>query len=559
MRGFRLTTPPRMGFNLKILLTLSAILLGFAVASGLTFSLIQRQDIKNHLCQQGKLMVVMLSGALQSGLFFEDHASIDQAVKTLLAQHLHKDLQAVAVYDAKDGVILRQIEANTSDPANAKLIGPMATALASFHQKTAQKEIWESNDLLIFTTPVSVVSSQRNDEALYFDTDKGPQTRNIIGYAQLVLGKHQFYEESAKTVLRTMALTISFLLIALAATYMLTRVTLAPLKRLIDTIRTREGGQETAEPDEVGLLGDAFSRLVDGLENAFATIHDLKDSLEVTVEERTVELSQALTELRETHIQLAQSEKMVAIGRLVAGIAHEINNTTNFVSGALPPLRKRLIELEGLFSSPEREQPNVERCTAIFASINTLMENINEGARRTNKIMGDLKSFSRPVNEEPAPVDINHCLTTTCSLAYPEFKYRIELTLDLAENLPLVEGAQGQLNQVFMNLLLNAMQAQPGNGTILIRTWFAEDKVHVLIRDSGHGIPADVIDRIFEPFFTTKKVGKGTGLGLSISYGIIKKHQGEILVRSEPGSGTEFEIILPLKRQQELPNTQEGA
>lgn len=109
-----------------------------------------------------------------------------------------------------------------------------------------------------------------------------------------------------------------------------------------------------------------------------------------------------------------------------------------------------------------------------------------------------------------------------------------------------------------MNLLLNAMQAQHQQGTLLIRAWSTEKQVHIMFRDSGHGISPEAMDRIFEPFFTTKEVGKGTGLGLSISYGIIKKHHGEIQVRSEPDSGAEFEIILPLKRQEELSTTQEG-
>jgi signal transduction histidine kinase len=249
---------------------------------------------------------------------------------------------------------------------------------------------------------------------------------------------------------------------------------------------------------------------------------------------------------------------MVAIGRLVAGVAHEINNTTNFVSGALPPLRKRIDELEKISLAMETTRPDPATCATLFSRIHQLLENISEGARRTNKIVGDLKTFARPADEEPAPTDINQCLQTTCSLAYPEYKHRIELTLELACDLPLVQGVQGQLNQVFMNLLLNAVQAQPGIGAILIRTWATEDAVHVLIHDNGPGIPAHLIDRIFEPFFTTKEVGKGTGLGLSISYGIIKKHQGQILARSEPGQGTEFEITLPLRRRHRPSTTGEN-
>jgi signal transduction histidine kinase len=544
----------RMGLNLKILLTLSVILLGFAIASGMVFNVLQRRELKSHLDQQGVLMVTMLSGSLQPGIYFEDQAGMNQAVKTLLSLKLHKDLEAVTVYDVNDGILLRQILNKTEgQPEPPRLVGPMAKALSSLHHNPEQGKIWESDDLIIFTAPVSVVSREQSNESLFFETSKDIQPRTVIGYSQLVLSKSQFNQAVKKTVFQTMALTILFLLISMAATYLLTKETMTPLKRLINTIRAR-GDQIELASDEVGFLDDTFSRLVDDLEKAFSTIHSLKDGLEETVTERTRELKQALTELQETHMQLAQSEKMVAIGRLVAGVAHEINNTTNFVSGALPPLRKRITEMELMAHEFEQEGAAREQCKALFTSVNMLLDNISEGARRTNKIVGDLKSFSRPVDEEPGPVDINQCLRTTCSLAYPEYKHRIELKLDLAEDLPPVEGSQGQLNQVFMNLLLNAVQAQSEQGTILIRTRLAVDQVHILFRDNGPGIPDEIINQIFEPFFTTKKMGKGTGLGLSISYGIIKKHQGEILVRSEPGQGTEFEIILPLRRQENILN-----
>jgi signal transduction histidine kinase len=546
-----------MGLNLKILTTLSLILLGFAVTAGIAFNMIQRRELKSYLLQQGDLMVTMLSGSLQSALFFEDRAAIDQAVQNLLSLNIYQEHKVVTVYTTKDEILLRQFPHKTdSHQKFPDMDTPMATALSFFHLDPVQKKVWENDEMIIFTTPISVVTNLQSNESLFFDTENKGQARTVIGYAQLAIIKCQFEREVNKSVLQTTLLTILFLLISLAATYMLTRETMTPLQRLIDTIRARNGQTEEG-PDEVGLLGDTFSRLIVDLEKAFMTIQNLKDGLENTVTERTHELSQALNELQETHVQLVQSEKMVAIGRLVAGVAHEINNTTNFVSGALPPLRRRLGELEGLLLGPAGERPDKEQCAAIFKNISMLLDNVSEGARRTNKIVGDLKNFSRPVDELPRPVDINQCLRTTSALAYPEYKHRLELHLELAEELPPVEGVEGQLNQVFMNLLLNAVQAQPEQGTILIRTWQAADGIHILFHDNGPGIPAGVINHIFEPFFTTKEIGKGTGLGLSISYGIIKKHQGTILVRSEPGQGAAFEITLPLKRQQGSPFIEE--
>jgi len=540
----------RMGLNLKILAALALILLGFAVTSGAAFSFIQRQELKKHLHQQGKMLVTMLSSSLQSGLFFADLSVMEEAVTTLLSLKTHEDLKAVAVYDIKDELLLRRLFFDNDSPSDpATLASPMTSALSAFRSNPDSNKIWENKELIIFTEPVTVAASQHDGESLFFETPDKTQARTVIGCTQLAMNKTAFDKAASSTVLQTAALTILFLIISLVATYMLTREAMMPLQRLVDTIRARQGltGQE---PDEVGLLDATFSQLIGELDRAFVTIQTLKDGLEETVNERTLQLSRALAELRETHMHLAQAEKMAAIGRLVAGVAHEINNTINFVSGALPPLRKRLHELEELLKGAERDRPDKKQCETIFSKVNILLENIGEGTRRTNKIVADLKSFSRPLDETPGPVDINQCLRVTCSLAQPEYKHRIRMEMDLAEDLPLVEGLSGQLNQVFMNLLLNAIQAQSEQGDILIRTWLAADQVHILIRDGGPGIPATIIDKIFEPFFTTKEPGKGTGLGLSISYGIIRKHQGQILVRSKPGNGTEFEITLPLQQRQ---------
>jgi signal transduction histidine kinase len=265
---------------------------------------------------------------------------------------------------------------------------------------------------------------------------------------------------------------------------------------------------------------------------------------------RTAELTRAVRELKETQAQLVQSEKMVAVGQLVAGVAHEVNNTTNFITGALPPLGKRLAELRTILDDQGAQScPNSSRVAELMQSIDLLMGNVREGARRTSKIVTDLKNFSRPDDDLSYQLDLNQCLESTLALILPEYKHRIEGIREFAPDLPLVPGSQGQISQVFMNLIINAIHAQPGKGSLLIRTFAAGDGAHVVFQDKGPGIPKKIQKRIFEPFFTTKEVGKGTGLGLSVSFGIINKHGGRILVRSEPGQGAEFEIILPVGQE----------
>ncbi len=177
---------------------------------------------------------------------------------------------------------------------------------------------------------------------------------------------------------------------------------------------------------------------------------------------------------------------------------------------------------------------------------------IKEGALRTAEIVKGLRSFSRPTESDIQPVDIHEHLDNTLLLLKTRFRNKIKLVRDFDLNSEPVFCYPGQLNQVFLNILNNAIQAISGHGEIRIRTRFRSDKVEIGILDNGSGIPEELKKRIFEPFFTTKPVGQGTGLGLSISYGIIQKHKGSIQMNSVAGEGTEFLIVLPLKQVKEM-------
>ena len=160
-------------------------------------------------------------------------------------------------------------------------------------------------------------------------------------------------------------------------------------------------------------------------------------------------------------------------------------------------------------------------------------------------IVKDLKGFVRS-DAESSLANINEGIESTINIIWNEIKYKANVIKDFSE-VPLIKCNPGQLNQVFMNILINAAQAIDTQGEIRVKTWANSDNVFVSIADTGSGIPAEIINRIFEPFFTTKDVGKGTGLGLSVSYDIIKKHDGDLTVVSEPGKGTIFTIALPIK------------
>jgi PAS domain S-box-containing protein len=276
------------------------------------------------------------------------------------------------------------------------------------------------------------------------------------------------------------------------------------------------------------------------------------------------ELKQAHRDLQNAQLQLVQSEKLASLGQLVAGVAHEINNPVNFISSGLPPLRRniddliRLVHKYSKLSSlkPEQLEDFVREVEAFKEEIEyeeaingiyNMLESIREGVQRTVRIIRDLRNFSRPDEAELKEVNLHDGLESTLNLLSNPYKNRIEVIREYGD-IPLVECYAGQINQVFMNLLVNASQAIKETGQVRIKTWCVEDKVKISIKDSGSGIPQEIIRKIFDPFFTTKQVGEGTGLGLSISYGIIQKHQGKIEVRSEVGVGSEFIITLPIKQ-----------
>ncbi len=268
---------------------------------------------------------------------------------------------------------------------------------------------------------------------------------------------------------------------------------------------------------------------------AFDEIAKLNETLEARVEERT-------RELQEAQSQLMQSEKMRSLGQLVAGVAHELNNPIGFVHANL----KLLDEYVGKLTAAQERGDDVSRPREAIAK---LIQRSREGTERVKKIVADLRTFSRMDQADLQVVDLNQEIEGTIVLLEPRCKCGIEIERDFGD-LPGVRCHAGQLNQVFLNLMMNACDAMGTSGQLRIRTRSIPDGVRLEFADDGPGIPDAVRTRIFEPFFTTKPVGQGTGLGLSLSHSIIERHGGRIWVESEPGSGTRFVIELPLDAAQ---------
>ncbi|MEA5600076.1 ATP-binding protein [Nostoc sp. UHCC 0252] len=333
---------------------------------------------------------------------------------------------------------------------------------------------------------------------------------------------------------------------------------------------------ETSGIQELNTLSNSFNHMAEQLHESFTALEKSKEKLEERVEERTTELKNALEELQRTQSQVIQSEKMSSLGQLVAGVAHEINNPVNFIHGNLVHVQEytqNLLTFVQLYQQYD-SNPAVEIQMAaedidlefLQEDLPRMLSSMKVGTDRIRQIVLSLRNFSRMDEAEFKNVDIHEGIDSTLMILQHRLKAKpeqpeIEVIKDYG-SVPLVECYAGQLNQVFMNILINAIDALEENNTkrtyqeieenpnqIKIRTSVINSKwLEVAIADNGVGISKEFQQRIFDPFFTTKPVGKGTGMGMSISYQIItEKHGGKLECFSTSGVGTEFIIQIPLQ------------
>ena len=285
--------------------------------------------------------------------------------------------------------------------------------------------------------------------------------------------------------------------------------------------------------------------------------------LHIEQQRRLIELRQLNQQLEASQSQLLQAEKMASIGQLAAGVAHEINNPIGFVYSNLGTLEKYVQDTFGMLSMYEQAEEAIadpELRTKLKSArdkldlgflkedLRALMDESKDGITRVKHIVQNLKDFSHvDASDEWHFDDLHKGINSTLNIVNNEIKYKSEVVKEYGE-LPEVECLLPQLNQVFMNLLVNSAHAIEERGTITIRTGQQGEEVWVEIADTGKGIAPEHQKKIFDPFFTTKPIGKGTGLGLSLAYGIIQKHHGRIGMQSEVGKGTVFRVWLPIRQ-----------
>jgi signal transduction histidine kinase len=358
------------------------------------------------------------------------------------------------------------------------------------------------------------------------------------------------------------------MLLGLTTSFVFVRFTI-PIKGFIRDIGVITRGNlehrlVSGAENELGDLAQAFNDMTAEVKRAKDQIEEYSRNLERKVEARTAELAasnaelaEAIRKLQDAQTRLVHSEKMASLGQLVAGIAHEINNPVNFIANAVAPLSNAVDDFANIASlhakgaSPEEVRKATEEAGSLDEAVDQMrraLELIKTGANRTKTIVLQLRNFSRLDEADMKEADIHEGIDGSLALLNYKIKDRINVVKDYGKVGRLV-CYPGALNQVFMNVLANGVQAieakKPPGGTLTITTRREGDFVVVRMRDDGTGIPAHILPKIFDPFFTTKDRERGTGLGLSITHGIVEKHGGRIDVNTEIGSGTEFVITLP--------------
>lgn len=335
-------------------------------------------------------------------------------------------------------------------------------------------------------------------------------------------------------------------LLVILASVLVTQTVVRPVYDMVNAIHRMDLRDAPVEipittDTELGVLTESFNEMSRRMYSSKAEL-----------EKKIKEVESAYTELKETQARLVHTAKMASLGQLVAGVAHELNNPIGFIYSNMTHLKDYSERLLTLIDAVEKNPKDLAKFkeeadySYIVQDLPRLITSCEDGARRTRDIVLGLRSFSRLEEAKIKRIQLREGIEDTLRLIAGELKNRVRVHEEF-QPLPEVLCFPSELNQVFMNILTNAAQAIDGEGDIWIKVRpVAKKRAQISIKDSGKGMPAEVVDKIFDPFYTTKTIGQGTGLGLSISYGIIKKHGGDITVKSDLGHGTEFVITIPI-------------
>ena len=538
----------RTTFRRQISVSVAVGIFFLALCSSLASSWQGSRKIRDNLVEQGKRIAENLAAQSKLALLYASPENAAEAINVTLA---FPDITDIEIRDASGRLLLTK--GKNTEAAQTDLGTPTSAVLQKGHAYVER----EVDDAWHYVAPVMTGGGQSP-----FDVEE--RSQKLLGYVRVVQSTDTLVRMMRDVFITNLAIAFFFALLFLLVIRLLTVRLTQPLVALSDAMANAERGDgevkadEHAGPKDIATMAHAFSLAVERY----------RDRLELLVDARTAELSDANEQLKkincelaETHEQLLQSEKLASIGQLAAGVAHEINNPIGFVNSNLSTLEGYLDDLLRLLETYERHEAQlhvqgqqVAELEAVKRAVDLrylkddipeLLAESKEGLDRVKKIVLDLKEFSHVGQSDWQYADLHRGLDSTLNVVRNELKYKVQVIKEYGQ-LPEIECLPSELNQVFLNILVNAGHAITDEGIITIRTGLEDTQAWVIIADNGSGIDPAHLKRIFDPFFTTKPVGRGTGLGLSLSYGIVKRHHGRIDVESEVGRGTLFRILLPL-------------
>jgi len=516
--------PTRTSLAIRFILFTSALVLVTALTLGL-FSL-QRYEARqdDQLRHKGVSLVRSLAHNAELGVLTRNPAILSELARGLFQD---EDVIGVSVVDREGALLLDERGSNSPERlvaiADLGSYGGGTVRLGGFAPEGGQSIIAYEMTCAVYTQ-----RGARHDEEIAFLEDAAavPGAKEMIGYARVMLSLESTRRDLSDLKWTFGMLTFIVIGVAILLTVMLVRRMAGPLEALAaGTRRIAEGNLDEAVPEESpGELGDlarAFNRMTADLKRSRRELENYSADLENQVRLRTRELEEAQN-------QLVQAEKMSALGLLVSGVAHELNNPLAGVVGY-----SQLLLRSG---ADERVRQGLEK--------------INREAERCKRIVQNLQTFARKRKPQKDRVGVNGILESTLELRSYQLKVdNISVEMALDPDVPMIQADFHQLQQVFLNIVINAHQAmkQTGRpGLLHVSTRFRDGMVTAELRDNGPGIAPEDLGRIFDPFFTTKEVGQGTGLGLSICYGIVQEHQGRIAARNGPNGGAIFSVSLPV-------------
>ncbi|MBU1419039.1 MAG: hypothetical protein KKI15_11160 [Proteobacteria bacterium] len=567
----------KRSFTARILLVFIGGMVLLAVGLDILFIHIQRKNYTEHTRHMGLSTARLLAQSVQVGVFAEMVSVMSPVVDSLLLQ---EDIYRVIVLNSQEEVILDRRTGKSVPEEGEDYLQQLETV-----RRDGNNFLDMAHSFVFWWPVLSSVAYSGEDELYFSDKEQKIQEKKHIGWVAVSASKEKSEVAVQQLIVRTGILVTAALFFVISCTVTLFNKMMHPLRDLVHKVGSGSGGGSEDERGEIGLLDSTYSMLLERLEQSFATIDELRLNLEQKVEERTHELAlanddlknkeetllesnasleKALKDIKEAQSQLIHSEKMAALGQLVAGVAHEVNNNINFIVTAAPALEKLLEKIRKIIDAYHEagiQETERERLAALgraeivkeglglatlYNNIDLVLSSIREGCSRSIKIVSELTSFSRQDSDYLNAFDINEALLSTWKFVDTRYKGNVQLVTELGD-IPLVTCAGGRINQVFLNVMNNGVQAMAAaRGTLTVTTFSDKEMVHIRFVDTGYGIAKEDLPRIFDPFFTKKEVGQGTGLGLGICYKIIAHHRGKIRVESGEGSGTAITISLPI-------------